>query len=172
MKSIALTPALAQLAHTGHKTLTCRPGDGPAPYAVGDVCYIRETWQVCDPLPGVTPRQMPDHGITQRDVVYLGAGQPAPKWRPNIHMPAWAARTVVRVTEVERVALDALTRADVLAGGVVCTKTFADPVYRLAGAGAYWSSATLAYGHALQAIYTPARVATVWRIRFERVTTP
>ena len=172
MKSIALTPALAQLAHTGHKTLTCRPGDTPAPYAVGDVCYIRETWQVVygGGVFVAPPRMMPSMGLNQRDVVYLGAGEPAPKWRPSIHMPAWAARTVVRVTEVDRIALDTLTEADALAGGVVCTPLLAAPVYCLAGADAYWSDATLAYGHALQAIYGPARVATVWRIRFERVT--
>lgn len=184
MKSIALTPSLAQLAHTGAKTLTCRPGDTPAPYAVGDVCYIRETWQMQEEIGhGIwevfrgRSRDLPDlaslspQARMEWQLYYLGA---APHirgpWRPSIHMPAWAARTVVRVTEVELVALDDLTEADAMAGGVVCTPLLAAPVYCLAGTDAYWSTATLAYGHALQAIYTPARVATVWRIRFERVT--
>jgi hypothetical protein len=70
MKSIALTPALAQLAHTGAKTLTCRPGDTPAPYAVGDVCYIRETWQaVCDGGDGEPPALVRLRAVGQPGVV-------------------------------------------------------------------------------------------------------
>ena len=62
------------------------------PYgAPGDTLWVRETWA---PHP---------HGVMRCGAVYradLGAVPDASRWRPSIHMPRWASRITLRITDV------------------------------------------------------------------------
>lgn len=77
---------------------------GLLPYAVGDRLWVREAW--CPSDPG--PAYMADHHGDPR-----GLG-----WRPSIHMPRWASRLTLVVTEVRVQRLCEITEADALAEGV------------------------------------------------------
>lgn len=62
-----------------------------APYQVGDILWVRETWAAWSPTYGTVPR-----------LIYKVDGD-APagvKWRPSIHMPREAARLFLRVVAV------------------------------------------------------------------------
>ena len=66
-----------------------------APYSVGDVLWVRETW--ADNIPGCP------NGITYRadHIDPKGDGPANPiKWKPSIHMPKSAARIWLTVTDV------------------------------------------------------------------------
>lgn len=96
----------------GSEVLTVR-----APYAVGDVLWVRETWaKVGGCEPGVRVCQVPQQEdafviyAATSDVEYWDDGDGyalrrsdgslASCWRPSIHMPRWAARLFLCVTEV------------------------------------------------------------------------
>jgi len=62
-----------------------------APYASGDILYVRETWARWSRTLGQAPR------------LYYRADGDAPvdiRWRPSIHMPKEAARLFLRVVKV------------------------------------------------------------------------
>lgn len=62
-----------------------------APYWIGDILYVRETWAAWSRTTGTPP------------VLYYKADENAPdgiKWRPSIHMPKEAARIFLCVTDV------------------------------------------------------------------------
>lgn len=71
---------------------------------------------------------------------------PEPKWKPSIHMPRWAARSVRRILSVTPERLGLLSEAEARAEGFGSPEEFAD-----AWAGIYGS-----------------RVRWVWRYEFER----
>lgn len=80
-----------------------------SPYHVGDILYVRETWQM---IPCIDCRQEPCHykPITYEDSECVTEGcfvfradYPKPErmcWRPSLHMPKEAARIFLRVTDV------------------------------------------------------------------------
>ncbi|WP_283177868.1 hypothetical protein [Gemmobacter sp. 24YEA27] len=98
----------------------------PVRYAVGDRLYVREAHAI---LPRTAYRMSIGTGtIDQREhptddysaaVFREGfdrSGQP--KWRPGIHMPRWASRITLLVTEVRVERLQDCSEADALAEGV------------------------------------------------------
>jgi hypothetical protein len=91
------------------------------PYAVGDRLYVRE-------------RCLTITGRTYRGVRYIADGhdagdfdkaRDAGEWdcksRPSIHMPRWASRLTLAVTEVRVERLNDISRDDAMAEGVVQT---------------------------------------------------
>lgn len=104
----------------------------PCPFgAVGDRIWVRETFQgplfdydlmdsYCkDP----TPFEKPEF------CVYKADGVPAPEfydaddelhcsWRPSIHMPRWASRILLEITDVRVERLNAISEEDATAEGV------------------------------------------------------
>lgn len=79
------------------------------PFGVpGDQLLGRETW-----APGGTP----DGGD---GVYYRADGDPCPeRWRPSIHMPRWASRITLEVTERRIQRFHEITTEDIAAEGLV-----------------------------------------------------
>lgn len=76
-----------------------------APYRPGDTLYVRETW---------CPQFSDEHPFVYKASVENPA---AWKWRPSIHMPREAARTLLRVTNVYPQQIKDVTEADARAEG-------------------------------------------------------
>jgi hypothetical protein len=107
--------------------------------AVGDRLYVRETWQALsfgDYLP--TKCRTCDLRFAATDT--LGS---APKdirgypWRPGIHMPRWASRLTLTVTDVRVERLQEISVGDAVAEGALSTadvdqfaEVHALPMYR------------------------------------------
>lgn len=83
------------------------------PYGtVGDCLWVRETWT---PVPGV-----PDKCLYRADKMFDGMdeGDFGFSWRPSIHMPRWACRLVLEITEVRVQRLQEISREDAAAEGM------------------------------------------------------
>lgn len=85
-------------------------GRWPAPYRIGDRLWARETWQVpalCDPQYRAT------------DTVRVGHWNPeSGPWRSPIHMPRWASRLTLTVSEVRVQRLQEISEEDAVAEGI------------------------------------------------------
>lgn len=95
-----------------------------APYKIGDILYVRETWQYGGPLDGN------ERVIEPMRYYYAADGDPftywlnedgtcheGMKWRPSIHMPKEAARIFLRVTDVRVERLQHISREGAIAEG-------------------------------------------------------
>ena len=93
-----------------------------APYHIGDILYVRETW--CD-------RWLPDGFLEGKERYgYKADGEPSyglwgndsqcklEVWIPSIHMPKEAARIFLKVTDVRIERLDQMIIADCLSEGI------------------------------------------------------
>jgi hypothetical protein len=76
------------------------------PYAPGDRLYVREACHL--PKPGVAHLM---YRADHPDAVCI-------RWRPSIHMPRWASRITLTVTEVRVQRLQEISEADAVAEGV------------------------------------------------------
>ena len=121
-----------------------KPWNAPLPYAPGDLLYVREThviecnyeyrehWQhPGDGRPVRTVDRGPDWGECEL-IPHYRATEPEPhivhednedgddrtRWTPSIHMPRWASRITLRVTDVKIERLQDISEADALAEGV------------------------------------------------------
>lgn len=92
------------------------------PYAPGDRLYVREAHALVgnvDP-PWVIYRAS---GYDE-ECIRLKFSRPVPpeesiRWRPSIHMPRWASRITLTVTEVRVQRLQEISEADAVAEGIV-----------------------------------------------------
>lgn len=95
------------------------------PFGVpGDRLWVREAWQI------VTGAKAGDLGavVRYRDMEVLPVTMPAEKpmplgltwdsWRPSIHMPRWASRISLEVTDVRVQRIQEITEEDARAEGV------------------------------------------------------
>lgn len=105
------------------------------PYGkVGDRLWVRETWQ--GPLlstagdyhkhniGGMKALQYPEHCV-YRATDTLNAVDDDDRelcWRPSIHMPRWASRILLEITDVRVERLNDISVADALAEGIEKTK--------------------------------------------------
>jgi hypothetical protein len=91
------------------------------PYGVpGDRLWVRETWQaLTEPNPSHLIAEKPQPGD---DIRYRATEPetwiPALPWRPSIHMPRWACRLVLEITDVRVERLQDISRQDALAEGI------------------------------------------------------
>jgi len=100
------------------------------PYgAIGDKLWVRETWAVSRLLDDVPPRELeflttnhdfPQGTICYRADSYNGTNPLRGKWRPSIHMPRWASRLTLEVTDVRAERLRDITAEDIMAEGIRC----------------------------------------------------
>lgn len=74
----------------------------------GDTLWVRETWNV------------PPGSNVDAEVAYFADGHhdETATWRPSIHMPRWASRLSLSVTDVRVERLHELTRNDAIAEGI------------------------------------------------------
>jgi hypothetical protein len=90
---------------TGHDrcvlSLACPYGD------VGDRLWVRETWA-----------EVNGGAFYKADEPWPEAYGPEPKWKPSIHMPRWAARILLEVTDVRVERVQDITEEDAKAEGV------------------------------------------------------
>ena len=86
-------------------------------FAVGDRLYVREAWQVFPELDKVKPSDIKPTA----DVLYV-ADRPDALWdsrfRQGMHMPRWASRMTLIVTDVRVQRLQDISEEDAIAEGV------------------------------------------------------
>ncbi len=100
---------------------------------VGDLIYVRETWRswkFSDPHIEYKAGGIAFEGddlcytVKESDAElqreWDAGGQVAPRWRPSIHMPKWAARIWLEVTDVRVERIQDIRWSDIRAEGVVC----------------------------------------------------
>ncbi|MFN7110280.1 MAG: hypothetical protein ACK4M2_01490 [Brevundimonas sp.] len=122
-----------QRANVGTPNETChfmygQEGDRPSircPYgAPGDRLWVKETWGLNDtiyggdqPIPKARPEDLPTEGLvffaTESDTEIRNEL----RWRPSIHMPRWASRLTLEITEVRAERLHDISEADAMAEG-------------------------------------------------------
>jgi hypothetical protein len=100
-----------------------RDGSEPfgCPYGVpGDRLWVRENFYLCNWIhwPDLPHRVNP---VDKHDVAFFAAtfDRCTPRERPSIHMPRWASRLTLEVTEVRVERLQAISEDDARAEGVI-----------------------------------------------------
>lgn len=95
------------------------------PYGkVGDRLWVRETWgfdsQVrADFKPALGRYDLSGMDLRERIVFRADeSGREVPRWRPAIHMPRWASRITLEVTEVRSQRLQDISEEDAKAEGI------------------------------------------------------
>lgn len=95
------------------------------PYSIGDLLYVRETWRCngwATDLATLFYKASQGDGYTAMCEQYPVDGKKRlrveAKWAPSIHMPRWASRLTLKVTDVRVQRLQDITEADAGAEGV------------------------------------------------------
>ena len=113
--------------YPGDEAFGCWTPDGDqawrCPYgAPGDRLWVRETWAHDSP----SGHPCEDHLCGQPDHIYYKATETHPEmfvvgaWRRSIHMPRWASRLTLEVTDVRAERLQEITTHDCFAEGLEC----------------------------------------------------
>lgn len=96
------------------------------PYKQGDILYVRETWQISNPLGDIlkgeaTAEYVYKAGYSKGKRVLISASQESNLgvWKPSIHMPKEAARIFLKVTNVRVERLQDITTEETLKEGVI-----------------------------------------------------
>lgn len=96
-----------------------------APFSVGDILYVRETWGKTADLPGISEEAtVYAADFSNRELAHLKDKHF--RWRPSIHMPKELARLYLRVTKVRAERLRSMVLADVLMEGVMEGDSYED----------------------------------------------
>lgn len=105
----------------GRKTQTRRLGGN---FSVGDLIYTREAYAVdCHVIgaPGTwSPQFIQQTGglFYAADHIEPASGSTRGRWRPGIHMPRWASRLTLEVTEVRQQRIQDIIIEDAIAEGL------------------------------------------------------
>lgn len=128
------TPALARKLATGSKTVTRRPfadlvgSDGQCRIQPGDRIWVREAWRSLEPVkPGAKVSIAYKAGGSNRTVVVpkgTSELEATEKFRPSLHMPRFAARTILVVESVTRETLGPLSIAEAGSEGCASPSAF------------------------------------------------
>lgn len=89
---------------------------------VGDRLWVRETWSLgratCGKHDG--PSAPPQRGGARSPVIYRAndlVNDASFKWRPSLHMPRWASRLLLEITDVRAERLKKISHEDAVAEG-------------------------------------------------------
>lgn len=102
----------------------------------GDTLWVRETWALEDcGDDGLRIIWKADRaavwvkadGSRIGDIYWLPSDYEPARWRPSIHMPRWASRLTLEVTEVRVQRLQEISEEDAKAEGIDCLKTQSGP---------------------------------------------
>jgi hypothetical protein len=102
----------------------CAYGDKALPYAPGDRLYVREAhalWADDESRRAAQLIEGSDDPCIYRADFHDGAdclAMGGDRWRPSIHMPRWASRITLTVTEVRVQRLQDISEADAVAEGI------------------------------------------------------
>lgn len=102
--------------------------DTPCPYGQpGDILYVRETWATSPKWDKIKPSKIPEHALI---FYYTGPfykkGQDKGligRTRPSIHMPKWASRIKIQITNIRTERIQLLTPQDAIAEGIRTSST-------------------------------------------------
>jgi hypothetical protein len=112
-----MTLRKATTKRTGLRTHVIDAGNyGLLPYTVGDRLWVRETWQPHSLYADRAPRNIPPSIVFYKAD---GGHSPSLPWKPGIHMPRWASRLTLVVTDVRVQRLQGISEADAIAEGLV-----------------------------------------------------
>lgn len=107
-----------------------RPGQTfRIPYAPGDRLWVRETWSDDDAPPGEADYQATiatDANLYPDEIANI-------KWKPSIHMPRWASRLTLIVTDVRVQRLQEISEEDAIAEGIEEKEFFGCPCWKIYG---------------------------------------
>ena len=85
----------------------------PCPYgSVGDLLYVRETWSHTGQGAWTPSDAFIAQSLGGKLVYRADEGDEAPGWFPSIHMPRWASRLTLRITDVRVERLKDITKAE------------------------------------------------------------
>ena len=96
-----------------------QPYRWPRTKAVGDRLWVREAWAPLSALTHKDPgaQALADRGFYRADDSTVDGE--ISRWRPSIHMPRWASRITLIVTDVRVQRLQDISEEDAIAEGVV-----------------------------------------------------
>lgn len=114
-KPILLNTDMVQAVKSGRKTVTRRPQGKKKPYDVGDVLWVRETWQKVEQ--GFIYKAEEPNLIT--------------KWKPSIFMPREAERITLKVLGVHQGSIKEMSEQDAMNEGFQCLDDFKETFFRL-----------------------------------------
>ena len=130
------------------------------PYAPGDRLYVREAWA---PLSALThndpgPTALAANGFYRADESTVDGE--ISRWRPSIHMPRWASRLTLHVTDVRVQRLQDISEEDARAEGIEPLKSgrgYYDPTmsHGAVRAGHYFTYAKTAFETLWNSIHGP-----------------
>lgn len=121
------------------------PGHGLCPFGnVGDRIWVRETfnafWLDNDVIQEIKDGVSLASELCDYKADYSDSSKPAEGWTPSIHMPRWASRILLEITDVRVERLHDMSEADAKAEGaspVTYKITPPEAVYRV-GFGDIW----------------------------------
>ncbi|WP_321834449.1 hypothetical protein [Clostridium butyricum] len=134
------------------------------PYKAGDTLYVRETWQISNPMgdfarDNMTAEYVYKAGYSEGERIPIDREQEKNLgvWKPSIHMPKVAARIFLKVIGVRVERLQDITEQGIKAEGV----TEEWPPHAMDKFQELWNSTTKEYGWDTNPY--------VWVIEFKRI---
>lgn len=176
-RRIIKRPEQWQIEHDGHGCF-CEDINGDwhpvtdfCPYGkVGDRLWVRETHYL------VHQHGNPNLGIIEIDYkadLDLTQRMCPQKWRPSIHMPRWASRITLDITDIRVERLNEISDTDALAEGIELFPTNQYKDYGCKFEGVGFSDPRLSFSSLWQSINgydSWTRNPWVWVIEFKRAT--
>lgn len=134
-------------------------------YAPGDLLFVKERWR---PVHSANPSQGAEYRAD-----WPAEWRDQTRWRHAGHMPRWASRITIRITDVRVERLNEISASDSLAEGIECQTCKAMQTSACGSKGCFAS--IVAYRDLWEQLNGPHSWAAnpfVWVITFERVPQP
>ncbi len=89
-----------------------------APFKVGDILYVRETWQEVINKENDLLEPLYYEQMLRENIIYTDLDDEPIKWRPSIHMPKKYARIFLKVTSIRAERLQDITDEGCFSEGI------------------------------------------------------